>query len=155
MATTKTTLKPGDNLPPRGQSNKTRILEACRLESFEDLTEDSTKDEAEIAFFRHVVRRAKAGEADKDSGMLLKLLVDKGWASLKPVMGAVEFEFDPEADEATQAKQILSALSRGHITPDVAQMIVGMMASMLKVEEVTGLKERVERMEQLLEQKGD
>lgn len=151
MAKTKTTLKPGDNLPPRGKSNKTRLLEAIRQECLLNLSPDSTKEEAEIAHFRHVAMRAYSGEADKDSGMLLKHLGDKCWPNLKPVMGTVEFDFDPSADESTQAKQILAAASSGIITPDVAQMFVGMMASMLKVEEVTEIKDRLERLEELLE----
>ena len=69
----KTTLKPGDNLPPRGMSNKNRIIEAMKAESFEGLGKNSTRDECEIAFFRKVIRKANDIE-DKDSGAMITLL---------------------------------------------------------------------------------
>ena len=58
------------------------------------------------------------------------------------------------ATESEQAKQILKAASEGHITPDVAQMFVNMMTGMLKIEEVTEIKERLDRMEQMIENNG-
>ena len=139
-------------MPGRGRSNKSLILEALRRESFEDLTEKSSNEESTVAFFQHIIRRARSGEADKDSGMLLKWLGDKGWASLKPVMGAVEFDFDVNATESEQAKQILKAASEGHITPDVAQMFVNMMTGMLKIEEVTEIKQQLTELQEVVEQ---
>ena len=141
-----------DRMPGRGRSNKSLILEALRRESFEDLTESSSNEESTVAFFQHIIRRARSGEADKDSGMLLKWLGDKGWASLKPVMGAVEFDFDVNATESEQAKQILKAASEGHITPDVAQMFVNMMTGMLKIEEVTEIKQQLAELQEVVEQ---
>ena len=140
-----------DRMPGRGRSNKSLILEALRRESFENLTENSSNEESTVAFFQHIIRRARSGEADKDSGMLLKWLGDKGWASLKPVMGAVEFDFDANATESEQAKQILKAASEGHITPDVAQMFVNMMTGMLKIEEVTEIKEELIQLRDMIE----
>jgi len=139
-----------DRLPGRGRSNKSLILEALRAEAFDGLKEDATNEESTIALFKHVIRRAMSGEADKDSGMLLKWLGDKGWASLKPTMATSEFDFDPNSDSSEQAKQILKAASQGQITPDVAQMYIGMMASMLKIEEVTELKESIRRIQEHL-----
>lgn len=141
-----------DRMPGRGRSNKSLILEALRRESFENLTENSSNEESTVAFFQHIIRRAQSGEADKDSGMLLKWLGDKGWASLKPVMGAVEFDFDVNATESEQAKQILKAASEGHITPDVAQMFVNMMTGMLKIEEVTEIKQQLSELQEVVEQ---
>ena len=150
MARTKTTLNPGDNLPARGKSNKTRILEALRLESFENLSQDATKDDCEVAFFRHIIRRARAGEADKDSGMLLKWLGDKGWSSMKPTLGNVEFDFNPDSEPHEQASQVMAAAARGEIAPDVAQMFVGSIANMLKINEITEIRERLEQIEKQL-----
>lgn len=150
MAKSSTTLKEGQNLPPRGMSNKNRILEALKLESFEELTKDSTRDEAEIAFFRHVIRRARLGEGDKDSGMLLKWLGDKGWSNMKPTLGNVEFDFDPKSQPHEQASQVMAAAARGEIAPDVAQMFVASIANMLKINEITEIKERLEALEQMI-----
>ena len=54
MANSKTTLKKGDNLPARGRSVKTIILEAIRENSHLDLTPESTKDEAEKAAWQNL-----------------------------------------------------------------------------------------------------
>ena len=150
MATSSTTLKDGENLPPRGKSNKTRILEALRLESFENLSQDSTKDDCEVAFFRHIIRRAKLGDGDKDSGMLLKFLGDKGWSSMKPTLGNVEFEFDETAEPHIQASQVMAAAAKGDIAPDIAQIFVASIANMLKIDEITQIKDRLEKLEEML-----
>ena len=149
MPKTKTTLKKGDNLPGRGLSNKNRILEAMRQESFEGLTNKSTKDECEIAYFKCIVKKA-ANIEDKDSGMMLRLLGDKGWSSMKPTLGNVEFEFDGEASPSKQAAQVMSAAANGTLAPDIANMFVSSIASMLKIEEVTALRDEVDEIKAIL-----
>lgn len=153
MPKSSTTLKKGQSLPPRGKSNKTRILDAIRKQAMLGLSTGATRDEAEEVFFRHIAERAFMGEHDKDSGTLLKLLADKGWASMKPVMGCVEFDFNPEATPADQARQVLKAVSEGAIPPDIGNQFVQNIASMLKVEEVTELRERLEKIEAMLDER--
>lgn len=139
-----------DRLPGRGRSNKTKILEAIRKESFESLAEGATNDECEVAFFRHIVRRIQCGVGDKDSGMLLKFLGDKAWSSMKPTLGNVEFDFDPDSEPHEQASQVMAAAAKGEIAPDVAQMFVASIANMLKINEITEIKERLEALEQMI-----
>jgi hypothetical protein len=149
LAKTKTTLKAGDNLPARGMSNKNRILDAMRLESFEGLTKSSTRDECEVAYFRCIIKKAKDMD-DKDSGMMLKLLGDKGWSSMKPTLGNVEFDFDVMATPSKQASQVMAAAAKGDIAPDIANLFVSSIASMLKIEEVTSLREEVDEIKAIL-----
>jgi len=139
---TRTTLKKGDNLPPRGRSNKTLILEMLRENSHLELGEGSTKEQAEKAFFNHVAIRAFNAE-DTNSGMCLKLLSDKGWASIKPTSDTINFSFTKDATPADQASEVLHALSIGEIAPDTAKDIVTMISSMLKIQEVTDLEDRI------------
>jgi hypothetical protein len=146
---TKTTLKPGDNLPPRGMSNKNRVLDGIRESSRTGLKKDATRDDAEIAFFKKVADRAFDDE-DKDSGMLLKFLGDKAWSSMKPTLGNVEFDFDPDSEPHEQASQVMAAAAKGDIAPDVAQMFVASIANMLKINEITEIKERLEALEQMI-----
>ena len=135
-------------------SNKNRILEAMRRESFEGLTDKSTRDECEIAYFRHIVRKASSVE-DKDSGMMLKLLGDKGWSSMKPTLGNVEFDFDAKATPSMQASQVMSAAAKGEIAPDIANIFVTAIASMLKIEEVTALRQEVDEIKAILKAKSN
>lgn len=147
---TKTTLKPGDNLPARGRSNKTIILEAIRESSMLDLTDDSTKDDAEKAFFKHVATSAFNPE-DKDRGMCLKLLSDKGWASLKPTSNMIEFDFDVDAEPHVQGAQILKGMADGKIPPDLAGVLIQSIKAMVDIEEFTNLKSRILALEKLIE----
>lgn len=149
MAKSSTTLKAGDNLPARGMSNKNRVLDGIRKSSMSLLSEDATRDEAEIAFFKKVADRA-FNDDDKDSGMLLKFLGDKGWSSMKPTLGSVEFDFDEKAEPHEQASQVMAAAARGEISPDVAQMFVASIANMLKINEITEIRERLEQIEKQL-----
>ena len=150
MASSKTTLKAGDKLPPRGRGTKGIILDAMRAESFELLTEDSTNDEAETAYFRCIVKRAKMVD-DKDSAMLLKFLGDKGWSNVKPTMSAVHFDFPMDGTPAERAFAVVEAISNGSLTPDVGSMIVGIVKDAIVIEESTVLKEEIEKIKLILE----
>ena len=143
MPKSSTTLKPGETLPQRGRGTKGIIMDAMRAESFEMLTKDSTNDDAEVAYFRCIVKRAKNSE-DKDSAMLLKFLGDKGWSNVKPTMSAVEFDFPMDGTPAERAFAVVEAISKGSLTPDVGSMIVGIVKDAIIIEESTVLKEQLE-----------
>jgi len=155
MAKNQTSLKKGENLPPRGKSNKNRILDAIRSESIKELLElhgEPTRDQAEEAFFSHIAKRAFNID-DKDSGQMLKVLADKGWSSVKPTMERVEFEFNSTATPDRQASQVLEAASMGLISPDVANMFIDSIAKMLKIDEITAIKNRLEAIEKALDER--
>lgn len=152
MAKTKTTLKVGDNLPSRGKSNRTRILDSIRAESVKSLLGldgEPTRDQAEEAFFSHIAKRALNLD-DKDSGQLLKVLADKGWGSAKPVMDAVSFDFPAEGTPAQRAFAVVEAISNGSLSPDIGSMIVGIVKDAIVIEESTELKARIEGLEKTL-----
>lgn len=149
MPKTKTSLKKGDNLPGRGMSNKNRVLEGILASTRAGLSKSATRDDAEIAYFKHIADRAFDPE-DKDSGTLLKFLGDKGYSSMKPTLGRVEFEFNKDAAPHIQASQVMKAAANGDIAPDVANMFISSIASMLKIDEVTELQKRIESLEKAL-----
>lgn len=149
MAKSNTTLKKGDNLPARGRSNKTIILEAMRDASFLKLTPKSTKDDAEKAFFTLIIESATNPE-DPNCGMCLKLLTDKGWASIKPSNDCVTFDFDHEADVHIQAAQIVKAISTGDLAPDIGGAIINSIKSMMGIEADTIIKKRIADIEKSL-----
>lgn len=138
-----------DRVPGRGRSNKTIILEAMREASLIGLKESSTKEQSETAFFKHVAKSAFNPE-DPNCGMCLKLLADKGWASVKPSSEMVGFEFDEKAKPYIQATQVMAAAAKGLIPPDIANTFIQSIKSMLDIEEVTLLKERIEKLEAAL-----
>jgi len=149
MAKSNTTLKPGDNLPARGRANKTIILEMMREKGHLQLDENSTKEDAEKAFFDNIATSA-FDTKDPNRGMCLKLLTDKGWASLKPSNETVNFEFDKDSLPHQQAAQVMDAASKGDLAPDIANTFIQSIKAMIDIEEYTNLKERIEKLEEAL-----
>jgi len=149
---TSTTLKKGDNLPGRGKSNKTRILDALRSESVKDLLGlpgTPTRDQAEEAYFSRVAERA-LNDADPNSAMLLKVLMDKGWSSPKPTLDPVEFEFPKNGTPADKSFAIVEAIAKKAIAPDVGQILINIIKDAVVIEESTELKARIEELEKSL-----
>ena len=62
----------------------------------------------------------------------------------------VDFEFDENAAPNVQASQVMKAVSDGLIAPDSGQMFISSIASMLKIEEVTEIKDRLDKIEEAL-----
>ena len=136
----------------RGRSKRTLILEAIKETSLVGTSKDSTPEEVEVAFFKHVAERATNAE-DNNSGMCLKLLADKGWASVKPSSECVSFDFDDKAEPHEQAAQVVKAASKGLIPPDIANTFVSSIKSMIDIHEYTELKQRIEKLEAVLDSK--
>tara|TARA_R110000772_G_scaffold106420_3_gene208364 strand:- start:1604 stop:2068 length:465 start_codon:yes stop_codon:yes gene_type:complete len=149
MANSPTTLKKGDNLPPRGRSNKTIILEMMREKGHLSLSKEATKEESEKAFFDNVATSAFNPE-DQNRGMCLKLLADKGWASVKPSSEMINFEFNEDAKPHVQAAQVMKGAADGVIPPDIANTFINSIKAMIDIEEHTDLKERIEAIEKSL-----
>jgi len=154
MAKSSTTLKKGDNLPGRGRSAKTLMLEMFKDESLLELSHESTKEEAEKAFLKHIAIRAFNPE-DSNSGMCLSLLANKGWPNLKSSNETVEFDFDKEALPHVQAGQVMFAAANGLIPPDIANTFIQSIKAMIDIEEYTDLKERIEALEKALNGGGE
>ena len=129
-------------MPGRGRSNKTIILEAIREASLIGLKKDSTKEDAETAFFKHVSKSALNPE-DPNCGMCLKLLADKGWASVKPSSEMITFDFDENAELHEQAAQVMKGVANGQVPPDLGNNFVNGIANMLKIKEVTDFEKRL------------
>ena len=149
MAESSTTLKKGDNLPPRGRSKRTLILEAILESSAIGLPKNATKEQAEKAWFSELLKRALTPD-DGDSGLCLRLLTERGWSSLKPSSDCVQFDFDEDGDFHKQAAQVMKAISLGEVPPDLGLAFVSGIKSMLDIEEVTELKGRLEAIEKEL-----
>lgn len=133
----------------RGRSKRNLILEAIKEASLMEANPDSSNEDVEKLFFTHIAKQAANPESE-NFGMCLKLLADKGWSSIKPTMEHVEFTFDENAEPHIQAAQVMKAASDGVIAPDVANMFIGSIASMLKIQEVTELADRLKAIEEQL-----
>lgn len=139
------------NQPPRGRgkSFKTKLLEVIREESLIGASPKTTLEEAEKLYLTHFAKRAFDVD-DNASGTLGKELLSKSYPSLKSTMPTVDFEFSAESTPLEQANQILKAAADGIIPPDVAQIFITSIASMMKIDEITEIANRLTAIEKEL-----
>ena len=137
------------SMPPRGKSKKNLILDAIREMSLLQLSSEASREDAEKAVFGFLAEAAFNPTEDTSTvaNTCLNQLMKKGWPDVKPIMPMVEFEFDQEGTHLDKATQILSAVAKGDISPDVANMLIGSIASMMKIAEITDLEERIKQLE--------
>lgn len=128
---------------PRGKGKRTQMLEAIR-ESVEGGEKEFLKKVVSIALGND------GGEDAKPNPQLLTLVLQRIEPPLKSTMPLIEFEFDESATPSFQASQVMRAVSDGVIAPDVGQLFIGSIASMLKIEEVTEIKRDLEEIKEKL-----
>lgn len=152
MAKTKTSFdkdKQPAKRSPRGKAKKNIVLEALKAKGVLGLRANSSNEKAEAAFFGEIVTVALNIE-DNNRGMCLKLLADKGWASVKPSSEKVVFPFTKDAPPHIQATEVMDAVSQGLIPPDIGNTFVQSIKAMIDIEEYTALKDRIDKLEKAL-----
>ena len=137
-------------LPQRGKSKRNIVLEALKAKGVLGLRSNSTNEKAEAAFFGEIVGVA-LNEEDNNRGMCLKLLADKGWASVKPSSEKVVFPFTKDAPPHVQAAEVMDAVSQGLIPSDIGNTFIQSIKAMIDIEEYTDLKERIEKLEKMID----
>ena len=116
----------------RGRAERTKLLEAFK-----------SKGKTEEGFYESLVERA----FNPDDTFAAKEVLTRLFPVDKSTMPCVEFEFDETKSPKEKADQILKAASRGEIPTDIAIMFIGAITSSLKIEEVTDLKDRIDKLE--------
>lgn len=149
MAKTKTTLKPGDNLPARGRAFKSILFDVLREESQIDLTPESSKDDAEKAFIKHAAIRAFDID-DSASSTILNEFMKRSFPPLKPTSEAIQFDFPENGTASEKAFAVIESVAKGELPVDVAQTVVGIIKDSVVIEESTELKERIAKLEALM-----
>ncbi len=139
-------------MAPRGKGTKTLILDAIREKSLLGLNEDATRQEAEQAFFGFVAEAAFNPTEDTAalSTVCLSTLAKKGWPDVKSTLPLVEFELTENGTPLQQSNEIVTAISKGLLPADIGLALISAMSSMLKIEEVTTIKEEMEEIKRKL-----
>ena len=135
--------------PPRGKAFKTKLIEAIRRRALLEVASNASAAKVEEQFLAHVAERA-FDKDDFSSATLLKELLSKSYASIKPTLPEVEFEFDTSKSAADQVAMIISASAQGKIPPDVAAVFVGVVKSAVDIQAATDLKDRIAEIERVL-----
>ena len=133
----------------RGRTQKNIFLDAIRESSLLGLTIDSSKDDTEKAFLKHVSKRAFDAE-DNNSAMLLKELLSRCYKITKPTLEPVSFNFDVSATPTDKANQILSSMAKGDIPADVGAIFLDGISKVMSIQEITEIADRLQRIEEKL-----
>ena len=99
--------------------------------------------ESEESFYEMLVKRAYDPDDSFGASEILKRISPQKRAT----MPVIEFDFDDKAEPHIQAAQVMKATSEGLIPPDIANMFVSSISSMMKIEEVTDMSRRLEEIE--------
>jgi hypothetical protein len=132
------------DLPPRGKGKKTLMLEAVRATCG-----------SESEFLQKVVQTAIGDDKAKPNMQLMTLVLQRIEPPMKSTLPLVNFEFNENSKPHEQAAQVMKAVSDGDIPADVGGMFVNCITSMLKIEEVTSIKEDIDEIKKALEEQGD
>ena len=149
MAVSSTSFKKGENGGKRGKSFKNKLLDTIRENALLEVGENATKQEVEKAYLKHVAERAFDRE-EQGSSVLLKELLNKSYPSIKAVMPEFTFDYEVTESPVDQVNQIILAASQGKIPPDVVIIFLQAVKAATDIEVATELKERIEKLEALL-----
>ena len=143
MAKTKTSITPEKRktMKPRGKGKQSLMLEAVRAVCG-----------SEQEFLKSVISIG-LGSVDNETSpnpVLLTLALNRIEPPLKSIAPLIKFDFDADAKPHEQANQVLVAIADGCIAPDIGQMFISSIKSMIDIEEYTDLKERIEKLEKAL-----
>jgi len=127
-----------DNQPkrkPRGKSEKTKFIDALKRKA---RTEDQ--------FYELCIERA----FDPDDNFAFKEILARLSPLSKAVAPTIEFDFPAGAKPYVQAQAIIKGIAEGIIPPDLGSKFISSIKAMVDIEENTDLKERIEKLEALL-----
>jgi hypothetical protein len=138
MATSSTTMtkKSRASMKGRGKSERTKILDAMKREG-----------KTENGFYDLLIEKAFSAEDNFTFNELLKRLSPLP----KAVAPMIEFKFPDKAVPHKQAIAVMKAISDGKIPPDMGTLFIASIQSMLKIQEVTDIDERLKKMEEQIE----
>lgn len=138
-------------MPPRGKGKKCLMLKAIKKVC-----------KSESNFFEEIVKIGLGGKVEigvDDKGdpqytykppntILLSLVLNRIEPPLKAVSPKIKFKFTKKSTVYEQATQIVKAVSDGVINPDIGSMLITSLSSMVKIQEVTDIEERLKKMEE-------
>ena len=120
---------------PRGKSERTKILEAMERQV---KTEDEFYDELIIRAF------------NPDDNFTFKEVLSRMSPIPKAVSPVYKFDLPKEAKPHEKANYVLTAIANGDLPSDIGNICIQAIKSMIDIEEYTDLKERIIKLEAVL-----
>ena len=117
---------------PAGSPNKRTVIRDALMAAFPD---------GEAGFWSAVAVQAKAGDAHSQA-----LIADRLFPKLRPVAEPIQFELQGET-LTDAARSILLEVAGGNVDPLTGRSLIDAVASLVRVEEIDELKQRIEALE--------
>lgn len=135
---------------PRGPDKRTLVLNAI-MDNLVDAAGNPFEDPAiaERAMYGEIVKRA-VNAKDPASAQLMKEVLIRMAPADKATLPAIEFPFRHDGTEQQKIEDVQSAVASGILPVDMGNTMVNMIATGLKVKEITELAERLARIEEML-----
>jgi len=133
----------------RGKERRTIILEAMRDSNSFGALESDTVAEVENKYWKHICD-ISVDKDHPDRQMFAKVISDKVAPNFKPSLERVKFDLDTTKSSSEQSEQILKAIASGEVPADVGKMLIEAIASIVKIDEYTELKDRIDNLEGVL-----
>jgi hypothetical protein len=135
-----------DNQPAKrgdGSWQGTKKMRDAMQKLFDDGKIEGTKDFAN--FEEWVVYKAIT-----EGGMYLDIAAKRIAPAYKATLEPIKIDYPRDGTAVQKADAVYNAIADGEIPPDVGQTLIDALSKMLNIEELTDLKARLERIEEIL-----
>lgn len=89
-------------------------------------------------------------KALEEGGVYLQIVASRAVPTYKPTLEPIKIDYPKDGTAVQKASAVYDAIAEGEISPDVGQIMIDALSKMLNIEELTDLKARLERIEQIL-----
>ncbi len=89
-------------------------------------------------------------KALSEGGVYLQVVTSRAVPTYKPTLEPIKIEYDKNGTAVEKAAAVYNAVADGEVPADVGSMLIDSLSKMLNIEELTDLKARLERIEEIL-----
>lgn len=89
-------------------------------------------------------------KALSEGGVYLQVVTSRAVPTYKPTLEPIKIDYPKDGTAVQKANAVYDAMANGEIPPDVGQTLIDALSKMLNIEELTDLKARLERIEEIL-----
>ena len=85
-----------------------------------------------------------------NGGIYLDIAAKRIAPAYKATLEPIKINYPKDGTAVQKANAVYDAIAGGEISPDVGQILIDALSKMLNIEEITDLKSRLERIEEIL-----
>lgn len=85
-----------------------------------------------------------------EGGVYLQVVTSRAVPTYKPTLEPIKIDYPKDGTAVEKADAVYKAVADGEIPADVGSMLIDSLSKMLNIEELTDLKARLERIEEIL-----